>query len=178
MIIKGVDSILSQGDSYVFCIQSQKRWVFKDGIYYIGIKTIGGGQNENESDLETLSREISEEIIFSNIVNKNICKDSKFITNIKIPLKDISIVNEDNGIVLNGNFYNVLIDDDIQITPNDIPCLLKIPKSVLSKTKFYPTLLSLDEIDEYLIIGKDTKLPKKCKFFVMLPETLRNILFP
>lgn len=167
----GAEGILIHGDKIVLGMQKQKRWyLMENGEKAAIIKTIGGAIEEvdKEDTKKALIREILEEI--KGIKKNDIKVSKKPIFTKEIKIGELNPYEKNSNLKMKADFYIVEIKNNINLTPNDLPALIEIPKK-----KFYNMKLAinlrLDNIKNYII--KEIIIPDN--YAIMVPKEVKEL---
>lgn len=171
----GAEGILIHGDKIVLGMQKPKRWyLMENGEKAAIIKTIGGAIEEvdKEDTKKALIREILEEI--KGIKKNDIKVSKKPIFTKEIKIGELNPYEKNSNLKMKADFYIVEIKNNINLTPNDLPALIEIPKK-----KFYNMKLAinlrLDNIKNYIIKEKkEIIIPDN--YAIMVPKEVNEFL--
>ena len=171
----GAEGILIHGDKIVLGMQKPKRWyLMENGEKAAIIKTIGGAIEEvdKEDTKKALIREILEEI--KGIKKNDIKVSKKPIFTKEIKIGELNPYEKNSNLKMKADFYIVEIKNNINLTQNDLPALIEIPKK-----KFYNMKLAinlrLDNIKNYIIKEKkEIIIPDN--YAIMVPKEVKEFL--
>ena len=163
-MVNGAEGIVIVDDSIVLGVQKTKRWYDYKNEKAALIKTIGGQIEKDDlnSTKKTVLRELFEEI--NNINDSDINISNKPIFNIEILFSKLNPFVDNCDMNMNADFYIINVNN-LNIEPNDLPFLLKIPIKDFIKYKM-GKIYKIRNFKKYIIKGKSMEYPSYFVFFV------------
>ncbi len=173
--VHGAEGIVIHGDKIVLGMQQSKRWYpLKNGEKAAIVKTLGGAIEEVDQNntRKALIREILEEV--KGIEEKDITVSQMPIFTKEIKMGELNPYEQDSNLKMKADFYVVEIADHVNLTPNDLPALIEIPKE-----QFYKMDLASDshlwDIKDYVTKGKEEiTIPEN--YAIMAPKEIKDFL--
>lgn len=169
--IYGVEGIIIMDNCIILGMQKEKRWYKNEKLGAV-IKTIGGKieKEDNGDPLNALKREMLEEIC--GISDKNFRIKEKPLFNIETGMSDINSFEHNSGLTLNANFYLININEEVKLTPNDLPFIFKIPLKKILELDFNETI-DFNFVSEFAIGDYNNKPEEVC---LMVPLEVKEFL--
>lgn len=173
--ILGAEGIVIHGNKIVLGMQQSKRWyTLENGEKAAIVKTLGGAIEEvdQKNTRKALIREILEEV--KGIKEKDIKVSQIPIFTKEIKMGELNPYEKDSNLVMKADFYVVEIAEHVNLTPNDLPALIEIPKD-----QFYKMDLAnnshLWDIKGYITKRKEEiTIPEN--YAIMAPKEIKDFL--
>ena len=174
--VQGAEGIILHNNSIILGMQKPKRWyTLSNGKRATIIKTLGGQIEDvdKNSTRRAFIREMMEEM--KGLKTQDIRVSTNPIFSKEVQMGKMNPYEPKSRLSMQADFYVAKIREGVQILPNDLPALLKIPINEFIGLQFSENQ-KIDSLRRFLVINEniDFDLPEYYAF--MIPEEVKEFL--